>query len=105
MSQEEAVTTLMKAKSGFWWQRRWLQMRARKNFRLRPRFSATYYGRPWSQVIAWARLAHSGDDHPSADGRLSADVRYIGLIGNLVRSSRPELAVPAVAVGWSAAFQ
>lgn len=63
-----------------------------QRFRLRPRVSATFSGGALVSGHRLARLARSGDDHPSADGRLSADVRYIGLIGNLVWSSRPELA-------------
>ena len=92
-AQKRAVTTLMKAEKRFLLAEKVAtEMRARKDFAYAPAFLQHFLAGPWSQVIAWARLARSGDDHPSADGRLSADVRYIGLIGNLVWSSRPELA-------------
>ena len=75
-AQKRAVTTLMKAEKRFLLAEKVAtEMRARKDFAYAPAFLQHFLAGPWSQVIAWARLARSGDDHPSADGRLSADVR------------------------------
>jgi hypothetical protein len=67
------------------------EIRARKDFEKAPAFVKDFVLGPWSQVIAQARLEPAPQSLPP--GRLSADLRYRGVLTDLLWSSRPELSV------------
>jgi hypothetical protein len=69
------------------------ELSERRDFAMAHRLVRKFLLGPWAQVIAQARLAPApAMTHPSNSARMPSDMRYLGVVSDLIWSSRAEAA-------------
>jgi hypothetical protein len=91
-AQDRAVASLLQAEQRFLLAEKVAdEMRSRKDFARAPAFMQQFLTGPWSQVVAWARL-QPPSTQAKTDGHVNPDMRYTGLVSDLLWSCRADVA-------------